>query len=321
MVSTLTSPFSGGEVVSTTLERAFMVRLNTGSTDNGFLICNFCGFGVESKLAWPSSHINPMNSRPCSGGYANLALAHKFQTDVARIEFPVAWGNESTSFATAESVMYAVLNGAANSLQISPNNIEATITQLTSSRATLNIVDTVPGGAGYAKLIAKSIVAVLTSALDIVSRCECGEETSCYMCLRSYSNQRVHDELSRGSAKQFLERLLLSPTGESTESLAESALTRWNEVILLGNEGLGELAIGLQKQNVPVPIVGIDIGPNNEWMIELSWPSHKVCVTTDLDSERDSWLREEGWSVVPATPHDDLEGIQSKLVSILSKSI
>jgi ATP-dependent helicase YprA (DUF1998 family) len=318
--------FPGGEVTSTTLERAFMVRLNSGSTDNGFRICNFCGYGMDYKSPWPATHTNPMNNRPCAGGYSVQALAHKFQTDVARFEFPFSWGDKKDAQTIARSVMYALLNGAANSLQISPNNVDATITQISSKRATINIVDTVPGGAGYARLIAKSIVGVLTSALEIVSRCECGRETSCYMCLRSYSNQRFHDELSRGLAQDFLERVLLSapgtsaPEGPEVVPVATSAktLNAWDEAILLGSDGIGDLAIHLRNREVTAPNVGTDVGPNNEWIIELSWPDLQVCVVTDLDSERDTWLAEQGWKTFSAPPEDNLERLSAAIVDALN---
>lgn len=322
-----TDSFPGGDVTSTTLERAFMVKLNNGSTDGGFRICNFCGYGMDSRSTWPTSHSNPMNNRPCIGNYSVQALAHKFQTDVARFEFPFAWGDTKEAPAIARSVMYAVLNGAANSLQISPSNIDATITQLSSTKATINIVDTVPGGAGYAKLIAKSLVEVLTSALDIVTRCECGEETSCYMCLRSYSNQRFHDELSRGLAKKFLERVLLSAVGAPPADQADGtspvttieAVDAWDEAVMLGSETVGDLAILLRRRGIPVPVVGADIGPDNQWMIELSWQSAHVSVVTDLDSERDSWLAEHGWRVFSVISGDDLEILTDSIAESLER--
>ncbi|WP_341953391.1 DEAD/DEAH box helicase [Salinibacterium sp. TMP30] len=327
VADTSTGKFPGGEVASTTLERAFMVRLNNGSTDSGFRICNFCGFGMDFMTPWPTGHTNPMSSRPCTGGYSVQALAHKFQTDVARFEFPFSWGDQKKDVQNiARSVMYAVLNGAAHSLQISPNNIDATITQLSSKKATINIVDTVPGGAGYAKLIAKSIVAVLTSALDIVSRCECGRETSCYMCLRSYSNQRFHDDLSRGLAQDFLERVLLSSSGASSTPnpgagaapVTTEKLDAWDEAIMWGIDGIGDLAVHLRNQEVPAPIVGTDLGPNNEWVMELSWPDEKICVVTDLDSERDAWLVEQGWKTFSALAEDDLERLSLSIADALN---
>jgi hypothetical protein len=52
------------------------------------------------------------------------------------------------------------------------------------------------------------VLALLTAAYQRVASCSCGAETSCYGCLRSYSNQRLHDELSRGAARDLL-RLVL----------------------------------------------------------------------------------------------------------------
>jgi hypothetical protein len=43
---------------------------------------------------------------------------------------------------------------------------------------------------------------------ECVDQCECGEETSCYECLRNYRNQSFHDRLQRGLARDFLDGLL-----------------------------------------------------------------------------------------------------------------
>ncbi|WP_455133793.1 DUF1998 domain-containing protein [Microbacterium aurum] len=54
----------------------------------------------------------------------------------------------------------------------------------------LVIMDTVPGGAGYATLVAEQLEIVLRKGLEIVATCECGPETS-DSCLRTYSNQKM----------------------------------------------------------------------------------------------------------------------------------
>jgi hypothetical protein len=75
---------------------------------------------------------------------------------------------------------------------------------------------------------------------------------------------------------------------------------------MLGKEGVGGLAIHLRNRGVPAPIVGTDIGPSNEWIVELSWPTFHICVVTDLDSERDAWLAKQGWRTFSAQPGDNL---------------
>ena len=76
----------------------------------------------------------------------------------------------------------------------------------------LVIFDTVPGGAGSAIRIARSFGDVLDAALARVASCDCGEETSCYGCLRGYRNQPFHEELRRGAAVNFLRPLV--PAGK-----------------------------------------------------------------------------------------------------------
>ena len=44
-------------------------------------------------------------------------------------------------------------------------------------------------------------------ALERVETCDCGEETSCYGCLRNYKNQRIHDILRRDLALKVLRRI------------------------------------------------------------------------------------------------------------------
>jgi ATP-dependent helicase YprA (DUF1998 family) len=72
----------------------------------------------------------------------------------------------------------------------------------------LVIFDTVPGGAGHARRLGAHLRPLAEAALDRVSRCECGDDTSCYSCLRSYGNQLWHDQLSRGTAAAVLRSIL-----------------------------------------------------------------------------------------------------------------
>jgi hypothetical protein len=71
------------------------------------------------------------------------------------------------------------------------------------------LFDTVPGGAGGALRTAKSFGVVLATALAWMARSECGEETSCYGCLRNFRNQAFHNQLRLGDALEFLSVIAL----------------------------------------------------------------------------------------------------------------
>ena len=66
------------------------------------------------------------------------------------------------------------------------------------------LFDAVPGGAGVTAKIVDDFETVLSEALKRVEECECDSNTSCYACLRSFSNQRFHNILRRDSAAEVL---------------------------------------------------------------------------------------------------------------------
>ncbi len=73
------------------------------------------------------------------------------------------------------------------------------------------LYDNVPGGAGLvARLAEKDILGkCLNAALARVNgSCGCGDNDSCYGCLRSYRNQFAHEFLRRGPVRQYLQGIL-----------------------------------------------------------------------------------------------------------------
>lgn len=62
---------------------------------------------------------------------------------------------------------------------------------------------------GHAKKISQRLQGILENArLKVAGACGCGEDTSCYGCLRSFENQFYHEILQRGIALQYLNDLL-----------------------------------------------------------------------------------------------------------------
>ena len=47
---------------------------------------------------------------------------------------------------------------------------------------------------------------IITAALKKMKECQC--DPSCYKCLRSYENQKIHDDLDRLLAAKFLSQLI-----------------------------------------------------------------------------------------------------------------
>jgi len=176
----------------------------------GFKICNWCGWAEPVELApglkGTTKHNNPLTGKPCNGSTKAYHLGHRFMTDVLEISLD---GNIKYSRSSMMSLMYALLDGASDALGIRRDDVDGTLFYKDFHKPPhLILYDTVPGGAGHVDRINNKLLQVTESALKKVSSCECGEDTSCYNCLRNYRNQFYHDDLQRGMAIKLLEEML-----------------------------------------------------------------------------------------------------------------
>jgi hypothetical protein len=199
--------------------RGRLVSLSEGPGGAGFLICDWCGWGGPNLGRAPKSHPNPLRGKPCTGPLRWRSLAHSYETDILRIQFDVPGLPGGGDCGRAErarwhSLLYALLEGSAEGLEISRGDIDGTVHAGADGRSGLVLFDTVPGGAGSAARIASSLDVAVEYALRRVGACDCGPETSCYGCLRTPGNERYHEDLIRGTALAILESLSGLRAGE-----------------------------------------------------------------------------------------------------------
>ena len=167
---------------------------------------------IERLRDVKNGHKNPFGKGTCSCiALSRYCLHHELKTDVAKITF----GCDTSDNATMLSVMYALLNSFANELDIERRDIKACLTyKITNGRIEHKIIiyDAVPGGAGHSRRLVTQdgqvLQAVIKRAIKLLETCEC--EPSCYRCLRSYENQRIHEILDRKKALLFLKQLVKS---------------------------------------------------------------------------------------------------------------
>lgn len=188
--------------------------VNSGFMNLGFRICSRCGWGEPLVPLTPGrrqkrdlAHKDPRTGRDCTGMLQTNHLGHEFITDVLEVRFtgalvPALDNTDDLGF--WYSVLYALLEGASETLGIPRDDLDGTLYAYEGGRApALVLYDNVPGGAGHVRRVADRLHDVLHEAWDRVARCECGEETSCYECLRNFYNQWCHDDLRRGPARDF----------------------------------------------------------------------------------------------------------------------
>lgn len=285
--------------------------INTGPAGRGFRICEWCGHGEPA----PSSPVNRssqvgrngslsaspkgsavrpehddprMPGRKCSGPVGHRHLGHEFLTDTLEMETSAVMTEVE-----AQSVLTAMLT-AVRALDIVPDDVGGTLHYAVSGTPSLVIYDAVPGGAGHAQRIAERLPELAAAALARVEGCTCGNETSCYGCLRTYSNQNWHDQLSRGVAARII-RQFLGERAIAARTFApdvQAALDRLEPRVRA-------LVASVVKLGVSAPSVGweYDADGNGNGVLEAAWTDRRVGIVLEPDYDLDQGLASDGWVI------------------------
>lgn len=177
---------------------------------NNFYYCEECGYAhidnhAAADITGDKKHHRPKGGE-CHHALKRIDLGYYYRTDVITIK-----PNVSMDESGALSLLYALLEGACLAFSIERRDIGGMIEHFgATGQYQIVLYDTVAGGAGFVKLFAYpgKMREVLEKAREKVSQNCCGEDTSCYKCLRNYDNRKVHDKLVRGKARDLLITLL-----------------------------------------------------------------------------------------------------------------
>lgn len=195
---------NGGTIQARATARGELIAVSEGTRSLGYLICDWCGSGQSAAAKRPRSHRHLLRNLECTGPMRQVSLAHAYETDLLDLEFDPLTTPPTMTTDCWLSLLYGLLDGSAIGLELSRDDVGGTLYQRPGKRTGIVLFDTVPGGAGGVLRVGEALDKVVIAALERVERCDCGEETSCYGCLRSFSNQRYHDQLSRRGALEAL---------------------------------------------------------------------------------------------------------------------
>lgn len=302
----------GGAIKVSVGPRGRMIAIADGKMGLGFWVCEWCGHGAPAAehMRKPPAHKHLIKNQECRGPADRLDLAHVYETDLLSLDFTTTRIDDQAAW---KSVLYAIVEAACETLEISRDDIGATLAPSGATTWALVLFDTVPGGAGNVLMVEEHLERVLRGALRRVQRCECGPETSCYGCLRSFGNQRDHEVLSRGKAAALLASLL-GPAAKSKESSAqpddleaEDLPPEWRAGWALADDDERRLLAGLVEHHIPPPTIGLETTEGIP--LSLAWPAEQVCGSSGLDPEEIHQLEQQGWSVVDADPSALVEAL------------
>ncbi len=187
--------------------RGNLFIVNKGLYSSGFRVCTWCGYSTTEAVKGKKPHKDKYGNK-CGNEYlSKLDLGHEIITDIIEVDIPNMTPDYGSDIYL--STLYALMEGAAGYLGIDRREIDGCLNYTNrQSIPSFIIFDQVPGGAGHVKRIGKNLDKVIAEAKKRVEGvCGCGEETSCYGCLRNYSNQMHHDILKRGLALEYIKAL------------------------------------------------------------------------------------------------------------------
>ena len=222
--------------------------LNQGVNGRGLKVCPSCGFATDPLTVLKANRHQTKFKKTCScKNLLTVSLGHEFSTDIMKISLPnhpvkLDGPNEAVEKNQYLSILYAILEGASKALDISRDDISGCVTEMQE----LVLFDDTAGGSGFVKHIFNNFEKVLREARNKVSGiCGCTEETSCYGCLRNYSNQYFHDDISRGLALKYINWLL--------DENADIPSERKNREVRSAQKAVASETIGNKELSFDVP--------------------------------------------------------------------
>ncbi|MBV8548634.1 MAG: DEAD/DEAH box helicase [Alphaproteobacteria bacterium] len=306
--------------------RTHLLVSNIGPDNAGYSYCTSCGRIESSVTSQPllgSAHRRPyptkVGEENCPGGFTSpkIVLGTKFITDIAlfsmQFEEPVClrpdWFSTHIALRTLSE---ALALSACRMLEIEPGEIMAEYRPALTPRgpsgheAEIFLYDTLPGGAGFTSQLVGNTARLFGLAEEILTGCEGHCQSSCYRCLRSFTNKFEHAMLDRHIGAALLAYLLrgeLPTLGQSrvdaSAGLLEKDLRRRADQGLVYETGMPVTLPG--GGTVTAPLLATRTRDNRQFAIALSGP-----LTPDLPLSPDMRVLESARTPVGLIIVDEL---------------
>lgn len=277
--------YKGHNIRYTYSPRGNLFIVNQGLINSGFRICSWCGYSSIDNTEKKHSH-KDKHGNTCANQYLNrIDLGHEIITDIIEIHLPRV--NELNKESSYLSILYAVIEGAVGYLGIDRREVDGVLNYTTEyGQPSIILYDQVPGGAGHVKKIGKHIDKVMEEAKKRVSGlCGCGEDTSCYGCIRNYTNQVYHDELQRGDALKYFNKLSKAVYSEEVVSKKETEIK-------------SNIYDYCEQKNVELPVEGYELELETGEMpiCEYAFEEAKVAIFEQGYDEEKMLYDSNGWT-------------------------
>ena len=200
------------------------------SAAKGYLLCPSCGRMLTPPPADQKATGGRRNAKTGKGtndnnGHADnclqrgnnpqpVAISTFGRVEILRLLVPVPVASQPCEWQSwGLSLGYSLINGMQHFFMLGAGELDFELEgpwqtgEATGrySMMSLAFIDPSLGGSGYLPRIAEQFQAVAARAIEHLDHSDC--ETACYRCLKSYYNQRYHDQLAWPQIMPALEEL------------------------------------------------------------------------------------------------------------------
>lgn len=294
-----------------------------------YRVCKYCGYATDG--GFPDKHKNGRGFN-CEGETKDTKeyyLSHDFKTDVVKLTFIDSRAFDRNCM---YSVMYALLEGLSRQMDIERNDIKGCLHYSETDEGmvySIILYDAVAGGAGNVRRMVtddgSAFENVVKKALELVENCKC--DSSCYNCLRNYYNQKIHDQLDRYRAQDFLKDWLGDPhpveedeievmdsvegVGIECDDDIMSDYANWSELAEI--YGTGTSMDRWDDQSIPYAgqFLATMTHPNGNLDTIMLWPDRKLALCEADKLSSTARFEEFGWRFMDANAEP--EQIQAAL--------
>ncbi|HPU74187.1 MAG TPA: DEAD/DEAH box helicase [Bryobacteraceae bacterium] len=201
------------------------------------------------------------HAQRCNGEPREVVIGHQTRADTLRLIVPGLAQQYEDGVSWAWSVGTAILEGALKHFELDDDDLDVmvlTARDADSRPQALEIVfaDKVLGGSGVIDSLLREFRSVLQAAIRHLDGHDC--PASCYRCLRSYRNQRVHGLLNWRLAMPYLRVAALSALSPAQAQEGPGLMEGpdWEEARREGCESPIELALlkAIRSAGLPEPM-------------------------------------------------------------------
>ena len=251
------------ERISAKFQREKLIVSNTGPEGSGYNYCTTCG-RIEPSAIVGSSVVGGSHDKPypdprqqhCEDGKVarNIALGTEFISDILLMQFKadsyidIAPTRASTRVAL-RTISESLVQAAVRLLALDDSELAADFRPALvtggpdASLVEIFMYDTLPGGAGFSKLALDQGVKLFETALEILENCGANCDSSCYRCLRKFSNKFEHNLLDRHLGASLLKHFIYG----TRPQISASKIAEYSEVLSVALQERSDMSITISR--------------------------------------------------------------------------